>query len=143
MQLATPMSKSIDNAEWTGGDEILLEGKLPTLPGFNIMVKPVQVKKETKGGILLPDKTQADVAYLTTVGKVVKVGECAYKDEEKFPNGPWCKEGDYVCYGRTVGQKFMYRGNQLLLLFDDQIIMTVEDPQDLDLTFNLSSGGVN
>ena len=57
----------------------------------------------------------------------------------KFPNGQWCKENDYVAYGRHVGHKFVYKGVRLILLFDDQIIMQVEDPTYLDTMFNLTT----
>ena len=77
------------------------------------------------------------MAYLTTVGRVLKVGDLAYKDE-KFANGPWCKEGDFVCYGKHTGSSLL-QGINLLLLFDDDIKMVVEDAKDLDPTFNLSN----
>ena len=89
--------------------------------------------------LLLPNSTKEDMAYLTTVGKVLSVGNLAYKDLNKFPEGAWCKEGDYVCYGKHAGTKLFYKGIRLILLFDDQIMMKIEDPKDLDLTFNLST----
>ena len=38
--------------------------------GYLILVRPVSIKSETKGGIILPDSTKEDIAY-TTVGQVV------------------------------------------------------------------------
>ena len=111
---------------------------LPELPGFNILVRPVSVKSVTKGGILIPDSTKDDMAYLTTVGKVLTMGNLAYLDKDKFPAGAWCNVGDYVCYGKHIGSKLFYKGVRLILLFDDQIIMRVEDPKDLDPTFDLA-----
>jgi len=107
------------------------------LPGFNILVSPVSVKGGTKGGILIPDLIKDYMAYLTTVGKVLAMGDLAYLDKDKFPAGAWCTVGDYICYGKHVGSKLFYKGVRLILLFDDQIIMRVEDPKDLDPTFNL------
>jgi len=135
------MEKSIDNSDWvTDEKEVKIDmNSLPELPGFHILVQPVSIKKKTKGGIILPDKVKDDIAYLTTVGKVLKLGDLAYKDTEKFPNGQWCKSGDYVCYGKFSGQKFVYKGVKLLLLFDDQIIMKVSEPALLDPTYNLSN----
>lgn len=133
------MANSMKNDEWITNGEAPDPEVLPKVPGFHLLVRPVSVKQETKGGILLPDSTKNDIAYLTTVGKVLKVGDIAYKDDDKFPNGPWCKEGDYVCYGKHAGQKFFYKGVRLILLFDDQISMVVEDPKELDPTFNLSN----
>jgi len=113
---------------------------LPSLPGFHILVRPVSVKSLTKGGIIIPDSTKEDMAYLTTIGKVLSLGDLAYGDQDKFPKSNWCKEGDYVCYGKHTGTKLFYKGVRLILLFDDQIMLRVENPADLDPTFNLSAG---
>ena len=134
------MGKSIPNSDWISDEGIELKKEdLPELPGYHVLVQPVSIKQKTKGGILLPDSTKDDIAYLTTVGKVLALGDLAYDDKNKFPLGPWCQRGDYVAYGKLVGQKLQYKGVKLLLLFDDQIIMRVDKPSDLDPTFNLSN----
>jgi len=139
MQVAT-LGKAIPNSDWVSDEEIELKKEdLPELPGYHVLVKPVSIKQKTKGGIILPDSTKDDIAYLTTVGKVLKLGKLAYDDKAKFPLGSWCEEGDYVAYGKLIGQKFVYKGIKLLLLFDDQIIMKVDNPSSLDPTFNLSN----
>jgi co-chaperonin GroES (HSP10) len=131
-------SSALKNDEWITDAEIQDPTPLPEIPGYHILVRPVSVKGKTKGGILLPDSTKSDMAYLTTVGRVLKVGDLAYQDD-KFSDGAWCKEGDYICYGKHSGNKFMYKGVQLLLIFDDDVKMVVEDAKDLDPTFNLTS----
>ena len=139
MQVAT-LGKAIPNSDWVSDEEIELKKEdLPELPGYHVLVKPVSIKQKTKGGIILHDSTKDDIAYLTTVGKVLKLGKLAYDDKAKFPLGSWCEEGDYVAYGKLIGQKFVYKGVKLLLLFDDQIIMKVDNPSSLDPTFNLSN----
>jgi co-chaperonin GroES (HSP10) len=134
------LGKSIKNDLWITDDDKNDPIVLPELPGYHILVRPISIKGETKGGILLPDSTKEDISYLTTVGRVLRLGDLAYKDSDKFPNGAWCKENDYIAYGKHVGQKLFYKGIRLLLLFDDQVIMKVEDPTDLDPTFNLTKG---
>ena len=133
------MEKAVNNNEWIEDEEKADPEVLPSLPGYHILVRPVSIKSKTKGGLLLPDSVKDDVAYLTTVGKVLAVGDLAYKDEDKFPNGKWCDIGDYVCYARHAGQKLYYKGVRLLLLFDDQIMMKVDDPTNLDMTYNLAN----
>ena len=137
---AVRMDKSISNSDWITDEDVKIDlNSLPDIPGYHLLIQPVSIKKETKGGIILPDKVKDDVAYLTTVGKVLKQGDLAYKDEEKFPLGPWCNTGDYICYAKYTGQKFMYKGLKLLLIFDDQVIMKVEQPSLLDPTYHLSN----
>mgnify|MGYP001090056869 FL=1 len=131
-------SNALKNDEWITDAEVPDPDVLPEIPGYHILVRPVSVKAKTKGGIILPDSTKSDMAYLTTVGRVLKVGGLAYADD-KFKGRSWCKEGDFVCYGKHSGNKFMYKGVQLLLLFDDDIKMVVGDSKDLDPTYNLSN----
>ena len=133
------LGKSIKNDIWITDEEYLdTPDVLPELPGFHVLVRPVSVKEKTKGGILIPNSTKEDMSYLTTVGKVIKIGNLAYNDTDKFPKGPWCKEGDYICYAKHAGQKIQYKEVKMILLYDDQVIMKVEDPKYLDPTFNLS-----
>ena len=133
------LGKSIKNDMWiTNEEEEATPDVLPELPGFHVLVRPVSVKEKTKGGILLPNSTKEDMSYLTTVGKVIKIGNLAYNDKDKFPKGPWCKEGDYICYAKHAGQKIQYKEVKMILLYDDQVIMKVQDPKYLDPTINLS-----
>jgi|TARA_R110000803_G_scaffold31046_5_gene69601 co-chaperonin GroES (HSP10) len=137
---AVRMDKAVDNVDWITDENTKVDmNSLPELPGYHLLILPVSIKKKTKGGIILPDKIKDDVAYLTTVGRVLKAGDLAYGDEDKFPKGPWCNVGDYICYAKYTGQKFVYKGLKLLLIFDDQVIMKVEKPSLLDPTYQLSN----
>ena len=131
-------SNALKNDEWITNDDVPDPSPLPEVPGYHILVRPVSVKSATKGGIILPDSIKSDMADLTTVGRVLKIGNLAYADD-KFRGRAWCKEGDYVCYGKHTGNKFFYRGVQLLLIFDDDVKMVVPDSKDLDPTYNLSN----
>jgi len=133
------MGNATKNDMWITEEHAVDPDVLPIIPGFHILVRPISVKEKTKGGLYLPDSVKNDISYLTTVGKVLSVGDSAYLDEVKFPKGAWCKEGDYVCYGKHSGQKFFYKGVKLILLYDDQISMVVENPKDLDPTYNLTN----
>ena len=128
---------AMPNDTWITENEVPDPEVLPELPGYHVLVRPVTIKAKTKGGIILPERARDDIAYLTTVGRVLKVGTLAYEDKEKFLAGPWCRVGDYVCYQKLSGTKFVYKGVELLILFDDQIIMKVDNPEDLDTTLVL------
>jgi co-chaperonin GroES (HSP10) len=137
------MGNSIKNDLWiTDEEEVKDPDVLPELPGYHVLIRPVSVKSKTKGGIFIPDSTRDDMSYLTTVGRVVSVGDLAYIDKNKFPTGAWCQVGDHVSYGKHLGTKLFYKGVRFILLFDDQITMRVQDPKDLDPTFNLTKGSI-
>lgn len=131
------LAGAITNDSWITKDEVPDPEVLPEIPGYHVLVRPVTIKAKTKGGIILPEKARDDIAYLTTVGRVLKVGTLAYEDTSKFLAGPWCRVGDYVCYQKLVGTKFVYKRLKMLLLFDDQILMKIDNPEDLDTTLVL------
>lgn len=133
------LAGAITNDSWVTEGEHPDPEVLPKIPGYHVLVRPVSIKTKTKGGIILPEKARDDIAYLTTVGRVLKVGTLAYEDKDKFLGGAWCKEGDYVCYQKLVGTKFVYKGVKLLLIFDDQVLMKIDNPEDLDTTLVLGT----
>ena len=68
------------------------------------LVLPFKAKDKSKG-IILTDKTIEDSQLTASVAMVLAVGDDAYKDKEKFPNGPWCKQGDWVVLADTLVQE--------------------------------------
>ena len=111
-------------------DSNLLD-RLPTPTGYRILVLPYAGPKKTKGGVYLSDKTQATIQMTTVCAYVLKVGELAYKDKEKFPEGPWCKEGEWVIFGRYAGSRFKIEGGEVRILNDDEIIARINNPEDI------------
>ena len=55
----------------------------------------------------------------------------AYKDEEKFQTGPWCKENQWVVFARYAGSRFKIEGGEVRILNDDEILATIKDPEDI------------
>ena len=139
MVMEPKMAGAISNADWAQDEDIADPSPLPIIPGYRLLIRPLKVQGKTKVCILLPDSFKDDTNYLTTVGRVLAVGALAYADKEKSPNGPWCMKGDIVCYGKMNGNKIRYKGVNLIVLYDDQIIMRIEDPSDVDPMFNIAS----
>jgi len=110
--------------------------KLPIPAGYKILIIPETGPTVSKGGIHFADSTQKTEALAGIVGYVAKLGQQAYTDTDKFPNGPWCKEGDYILFGRYAGAKVTMHGEKqnqdlnLRILNDDEVIATIDNPQD-------------
>ena len=104
---------------------------LPQPVGYRLLIKPYSGKKKTKGGVYLSEKTQETIEMTTVVGYVVKMGDLCFKDKQKFPTGPWCKEGQFVVYGRYSGARFKTRYGEHRILNDDEIIGTINQPEDI------------
>lgn len=109
--------------------------KLPNPVGYGILIVPYSHPRTSKGGILLADSTLKTEELATTIGYVISMGPEAYKDEAKFPTGPWCKVGDYIMFGRYAGKRIVMRDEggddlPLRILLDDEIIAVVDNPED-------------
>ena len=104
---------------------------LPKPVSYRILVRPYQPSKKTKGGLYLTEKTLETQQMTTVVGLVVKMGDLCYVDKEKFPTGPWCKEGQFVVYGRYTGARFKTKYGEHRILNDDEIIGTINKPEDI------------
>jgi len=59
----------------------------------------------------------------------MKMGDLCYKDDGKFPTGPWCKEKDWILFGRYAGARIKIDGGELRLLNDDEVMAVVKDPE--------------
>ena len=80
---------------------------------------------------MLAKQTLDKERIATIVGLVVRLGPDTYSDKEKFPEGPWCKEGDWVCIGRYAGSRFQIEGGEVRIINDDEVIATIVDPDDI------------
>jgi co-chaperonin GroES (HSP10) len=84
-----------------------------------------------ESGIAKSDQTVKIEEITSPVLFVVKLGPDAYKDPEKFPEGAWCKEGDFVITRPYTGTRIMIHGKEFRLINDDQVEATVEDPRGI------------
>jgi len=105
--------------------------KLPKPTGWRLLIMPHSGIKKTKGGVHLTDKAQEEIQLTTNVGLVLKVGPDAYKDSNRFPDGPWCKEKDWVLFAKYAGSRIKIEGGELRLLNDDEVLAVIEDTEDI------------
>ena len=105
--------------------------KIPEPTGFRIVLFPLRLEGKTKGGIHLTDETISESQITTNICKVLKIGPSAYKDKERYPDGPWCKEGDWVIITRYAGSRVKIDGGELRIINEDEILAVVDDPRDI------------
>ena len=105
--------------------------KVPNPTGYRITLFPLKLDSKTKSGILLTDETVQESQLTTNICKVLKVGPDAYKDKDKFPTGPWCKEDDWVLITRYAGSRIRIDGGELRIINDDEILAVIDDPRDI------------
>ena len=105
--------------------------QLPDPSGYRILCAIPEVDKKFDSGILKADITVHHEELLTTVLFVLKMGPDCYKDEKRFPSGPWCKEGDFVLVRPHSGTRLKIHGREFRLVNDDSVEGVVEDPRGI------------
>ena len=105
--------------------------QLPEPSGWRLLVLPFTPKEKTKGGIIIAQESLDKARIATNCGYVVKMGPMAYGDKEKFPTGPWCKEGDWVIFARYAGSRLPIEGGEVRLLNDDEVLGTINNPESV------------
>ena len=94
------------------------------------MIALPQVEETFDGTNLLKTDTQRNQEHIMSIiGLVVDMGDQAYGDAERFPTGPWCKQGDYVMFRANTGTRFSIAGKEYRLMNDDSIEAVVADPR--------------
>ena len=108
--------------------------KLPQPTGWRMLLLPFKMKEKTKGGLILGQETLEKQQVASQCGLVLAMGPHCY-DKEKFPEGPWCKKGDWVVFGRYAGSRIQIDGGEVRLLNDDEVLATIDRPEDILHTF--------
>jgi co-chaperonin GroES (HSP10) len=108
----------------------LTEQQIPKPVGYRLLVAIPEIK-ETYGdsGIVKAATEMKNEEISTMVVRVIDMGPDAYKDEKRFPNGPYCQIGDHVLIRAYSGTRFKIHGKEMFrIINDDSVEAVVEDP---------------
>ena len=110
-------------------DDAKVASKMPQPKGYKLLISPVEVDEKTEGGVYMPDALRDAEGIASIIGFVVSMGSDAYKDKDKFPNGAYCKEGDFVIFRSYSGTRFKIHSLEFRLIKDDTVEAVVDDPR--------------
>jgi co-chaperonin GroES (HSP10) len=103
--------------------------QLPKPSGYRILCAIPEQEKEFESGIAKADETMRVEETLTTVLFVVDLGPDCYADKGRYPNGPWCKKGDFVLAKPYSGSRLVIHGREFRIINDDTVEAVVADPR--------------
>lgn len=109
-------------------EQELTDELIPKPVGYHVLIAMPQIEDTYDGVILKTSQTQHHDSILSMVGLVLDMGDQAYNDEERFPTGPWCTQGDFVMFRANTGTRFKVGKNEYRLMNDDSIQAVVTDP---------------
>lgn len=90
--------------------------KIEPAPGY-VLIKPVEVKRQTASGIVLPDTHEGDKPQ---EGEILAVGK-ETKDEKSFG-----EVGDLVVYRKWGGNDYKREGQELLFVKFEDILAKIK-----------------
>lgn len=103
--------------------------QLPRPKGYHLLCALPAAEEAFESGILKADTTKAAEEVTTMVLFVVKMGDMAYADKDRFPTGAWCSEGDFVLTRPYAGVRVKIHGREFRLIADDNVLAVVDDPR--------------
>lgn len=109
--------------------EKALAMQLPEPTGYKMLISLAAVTEVYDNGLLKSAATIQQDEVASVIGFVIKQGPDCYKDTDKFPSGPYCKEGDFILLRTYSGTRFKIRGIEFRLISDDTVEAVVLDPR--------------
>ena len=103
--------------------------KLPIPSGYKVLIAMPDIEDTTEGGVFMPDELKNSEETASIIGFVMKVGESAYSDKSRFPDGPWCQEGAFIIFRSYSGTRFKIHGKEFRIINDDTVEAVVDDPR--------------
>ena len=102
------------------------------LKEFENLLKEDFKKRELKeGGIIKAQATISIEETASVVGFVIAMGPDCYQDKKRFPNGPWCSEGDFIIMRAYSGTRISIHGKEFRIINDDTVEAVVDDPRGI------------
>lgn len=104
--------------------------------GYRVLVRILAPDEHSKrwqdSKLVMPEETRDREMAAQLWGEVLDLGPDAYKDQTKFPTGPWCKRGDCVVFRPYSGTRFTVRGVLYALINDDTVQGVAREPGEIE-----------
>ena len=123
--------KTVEKIEEQLPEEIAvpIAKQLPEPSGYRILIALPEADEKTEGGIIKAASLVERESVGSICGFVMKLGPDAYNDKKRFPNGPYCEEGDWILMRSYTGTRFLVHGKEFRLINDDSVEAVVQDPR--------------
>jgi co-chaperonin GroES (HSP10) len=131
LNTAVNLSQAVDLSALLNKEADEKARQLPQPSGYRILCAIPDVEEQYESGLIKADQTINYEEKLATVLFVVDLGPDCYQDKTRFPNGPWCKRGDFVIVRPNAGTRLLIHGREFRLINDDSVESVVEDPRGI------------
>ena len=129
------LSKAVDLAAVLNKEAEERARQLPQPKGYRILCAIPEADEAFDSGIIKSDETRRHDELLSTVLFVVDMGDDCYADKARFPNGPWCKQGDFILVRPNAGTRLVIHDREFRIINDDSVEDVVQDPRGIQRKF--------
>lgn len=109
--------------------------QLPKPMGYRLLCAIPEAEDTFDSGLVKAEETMRHDELLTTVLFVVDMGPDCYADKDRFPSGPWCKQGDFVLVRPHAGTRLVIHDREFRIINDDSVEAVVDDPRGIKRKF--------
>jgi co-chaperonin GroES (HSP10) len=134
-QQIVDLSRAVDLSAVLNKEAEERASQLPKPQGYRILCAIPESEEAFDSGIIKSDETRRHDELLTTVLFVVDLGPDCYTDKTRFPNGPWCKKGDFILVRPNAGTRLVIHDREFRIINDDSVEAVVEDPRGIKRKF--------
>jgi co-chaperonin GroES (HSP10) len=134
-QQVVDLNKAVDLSAVLNKEAEERAKQLPKPQGYRILCAIPEAEEAFESGIIKSDETRRHDELLTTVLFVVDLGPDCYTDKTRFPNGPWCKKGDFILVRPNAGTRLIIHDREFRIINDDSVEAVVEDPRGIKRKF--------
>jgi len=106
--------------------------QIPQPTGYHLLCMVPKIEDTYGDSLIIKAEESMRVEEQTTlVLFVAALGPNAYQDKTRFPDGPWCKKGDFVITRAYAGTRLKIHGTEWRIINDDTVEAVVEDPRGI------------
>lgn len=105
--------------------------------GFNVLIKIWSPPKEYDSGLVRTDHSRRNESITTRIGKILRMGNDAFRDPSRFPSGPLVTYGEWGIFRASERELMNVNDMYLATVHDDRFIMATTDPANVKTTFDL------
>jgi co-chaperonin GroES (HSP10) len=134
-QQVVDLSKAVDLSAVLNKEAEERASQLPKPQGYRILCAIPESEEAFDSGIIKSDETRRHDELLTAVLFVVDLGPDCYTDKTRFPNGAWCKKGDFILVRPNAGTRLVIHDREFRIINDDSVEAVVEDPRGIKRKF--------
>ena len=134
-QQVVDLSKAVDLSAVLNKEAEERASQLPKPQGYRILCAIPEAEEAFDSGIIKSDETRRHDELLTAVLFVVDLGPDCYTNKTRFPNGPWCKKGDFILVRPNAGTRLVIHDREFRIINDDSVEAVVEDPRGIKRKF--------